>query len=369
MIMSMMQSSFSKNILLILFTTSFIFSCEEAFLRQEHEDTAVDVFNSLWTTVDENYAFFTAKNIDWDSVYTVSRPRIQNGMRKDSLFIVLSDMLATLRDGHVNLQAGFDLSRYWEWYLDYPQNFDFSIIERNYLGKDYRITGPFYNRMIDSIGYIYYESFEKEVNASLIDYIVSLYSSRVSNNNDTTIVKGLIIDIRNNGGGRIKNAETIASRFAHEKKLVQYWQYKDGPGHDDFTEPIPRYIEPGGEHQYKGPVVVLTNRACYSATNFFAQIMKSLGDNIILMGDSTGGGGGLPINRELPNGWVYRFSSTVTKTVAGENIEFGIAPDIRVDMKKEDMDRGRDTILEAALKLIKDNYNRRRHMRYSTLYY
>lgn len=335
----------------------FICSCEEAFFRQEYENNAEDVFHSLWTTVDENYAFFTAKNIDWDSVYTANRPHIHNGMPSDELFDVLADMLATLRDGHVNLQAGFDLSRYWEWYLDYPQNFDFSLIERNYLEDDYKITGPFYNRMIDSVGYVYYGSFEREVSESVIDYIVAMYSSHIANN-DTVIVKGLIIDVRDNGGGKVKNAERIASRFAQEKKLVQYWQYKNGPGHDDFTDPIPKYIEPEGKHQYKGPVIVLTNRSCYSATNFFAQIMKSLGNNIILMGDSTGGGGGLPISRELPNGWTYRFSSTVTKTVAGENIEFGIAPDIRVDMKEDDKVRGKDTILEAALKLIKENYER-----------
>ncbi len=352
--------NFKKLSVCLMLALPLFMSCEEAIFREEYENTAEDIFESLWTTVDENYTFFDAKDIDWDAVYTANRPRIENGMRSDSLFEVLSDMLAVLRDGHVNLQAGFDLSRYWEWYLDYPQNFDFSLVERNYLGDDYQITGPFYNRMIDSVGYVYYKSFENKVSGSLIDYIVSLYSSRVSGDNDTTIVKGLILDVRDNGGGSVKNAETIASRFAQEKKLVQYWQYKDGPGHNDLTKPIPKYIEPGGDRQYQGLVVVLANRSCYSATNFFVQIMKSLGNNVVIMGDSTGGGGGLPINRELPNGWIYRFSSTVTKTVAGENIEFGIAPDIRVDMKEEDQARGKDTLIEAALRLIKESYDRSR---------
>lgn len=344
-----------KNLFLFLFTLPFMLACEEAMMRQEYENNAEDVFNSLWTTVDENYTFFTVKNIDWDSVYTANRPKIENGMRSDKLFNVLADMLSALRDGHVNLQAGFDLSRYWEWYLDYPQNFDFSIIERNYLRDNYQITGPFYNRMIGSVGYVYYKSFEDKVNGSLMDYIVSRYSSRVSNN-DTIIVKGLILDVRDNGGGKLKNAETIISRFANEKKLVQYWQYKDGPGHNDFTEPIPKYAEPEGEHQYQGLVVVLANRSCYSAANFFVQVMKNF-PNVIVMGDSTGGGGGLPINRELPNGWTYRFSSTLTTTVSGENIEFGVAPDIHVDMKKGDMERGKDTILEEALRLINETYD------------
>ena len=332
-------------------------SCEEAFIREAYQDNALDVFNSLWTEVDENYASFDIRNIDWDAVYARNRPRVENGMRNDSLFNVLADMLFVLQDGHVNLQAGFDLSRNWKWYLDYPQNFDYRLIERNYLGENHQISGPFRHQLIDSIGYVYYRSFENKVNESVFNYVLSRYSSRVENG-DTTIVKGLIIDVRDNGGGSLSNVEEMVSRFTEEKKLVHYWQYKDGPGHNDLTERIPKFVEPKGDFQYQFPVVVLTNRSCYSATNFFVQTMKSLDNNILVMGDQTGGGGGLPINRELPNGWTYRFSSTVTTTVAGENIELGVAPDVRVDMSEEDQREGRDTILEAALTTIKDAYRR-----------
>ncbi|WPP48129.1 S41 family peptidase [Catalinimonas niigatensis] len=345
------MKAFSLSILSVILISFFCSSCEEVLINEEHEDNAVDVFNSLWTTVDENYTFFDYKNIDWDEVYAANRPRVENGMRRDSLFNVLADMLFELRDGHVNLQAGFDLSRNWQWYLDYPQNFDYSIIERNYLKDDYEISGPFRNRIIDSIGYVYYPSFESDVSESLVDYIIGKYSSRVVNNRDTIIVKGLVIDVRNNGGGKISNVEKIVGRFADEKKKVHYWQYKNGPEHNNFTERIPKYVEPEGEYQYQAPVVILTNRSCYSATNFFVQIMKNF-PNVLVIGDSTGGGGGLPVNRELPNGWRYRFSSTVTTTVSGENIEDGVAPDIKVDMREEDMQEGRDTILERAFEII-----------------
>ena len=341
--------------MLPLFLT--IGGCEEAFIREEYQDNALDVFNSMWTEVDENYASFDIRGIDWDAVYAQNRPRVENGMRNDSLFNVLADMLFVLRDGHVNLQAGFDLSRNWEWYLDFPQNFDYRLIERNYLGEDHQISGPFRHQLIDSIGYVYYRSFENQVSESVFNYVLSRYSSRVENG-DTTIVKGLIIDVRDNGGGSLSNVEEIVSRFTEEKKLVHYWQYKDGPGHNDLTERIPKFVEPKGDFQYQAPVIVLANRSCYSATNFFVQMMKSLGPNILIMGDQTGGGGGLPINRELPNGWTYRFSSTVTTTVAGENIELGVAPDVRVDMTEEDRQEGRDTILEAALSRINEVYRR-----------
>lgn len=332
------------------------FACEEALIRDEYDNNAEDVFTSLWTTVDENYTFFDLKGIDWDAVYEENRPRVQNGMRNDSLFNVLADMLFELRDGHVNLQAGFDLARNWNWYLDYPQNFDFTVLERNYLGDDYQITGPFLHRAIDSIGYIYYESFEDNFSESLVDYLVTLYASRIVED-DTVIFKGLIIDVRDNGGGSIGNVNTLVSRFTDERRHVQNWYYKDGPGHNDLTDPVKKYVDPEGEFQYKAPVVVLANRSCYSATNFFVQIMKNF-PNVVVMGDKTGGGGGLPINRELPNGWTYRFSSTVTTTVAGENIEEGVAPDVRVDITEEDQEAGRDTILEEALELISEVHNR-----------
>lgn len=352
------MKAISLPILFIVLLTFFLSSCEEALINEEYENNAVDVFHSLWTTVDENYTFFDFKNIDWDAVYVANRPRVEDGMRRDSLFNVLADMLFELRDGHVNLQAGFDLSRNWQWYLDHPQNFDYSLIERNYLRDDYEISGPFRNRIIDSIGYVYYPSFENDVSESLVDYIVTKFSSRVENQTDTIIVKGLVIDVRNNGGGRLSNVEAIVGRFADQKRLVHYWQYKNGPEHNNLTDRIPKYVEPEGEYQYQAPVVVLTNRSCYSATNFFVQIMKNF-PNVLVIGDNTGGGGGLPINRELPNGWRYRFSSTVTITESGENIEDGVAPDLRVDMSEQDMQEGRDTILERAFEIINNVYDGR----------
>ena len=77
--------------------------------------------------------------------------------------------------------------------------------------------------------------------------------------------------------------------------------------------------------------------------------MKSLGQ-VTIVGDTTGGGCGLPFTSELPNGWRVRFSSCPIMDAQGRLTEFGVAPDVRVDM--DDTDRTHDAILDEAVRLL-----------------
>ena len=67
------------------------------------------------------------------------------------------------------------------------------------------------------------------------------------------------------------------------------------------------------------------------------------------MGDKTGGGSGLPLNSELPNGWQVRFSACPMLDPDKNLTEFGIDPDIHVEITEEDLARGVDTIIESAI--------------------
>jgi C-terminal processing protease CtpA/Prc len=74
----------------------------------------------------------------------------------------------------------------------------------------------------------------------------------------------------------------------------------------------------------------------------------------ILIGDKTGGGSGLPFSSELPNGWSVRFSASPMFDPNMKHTEFGIEPDIHVNMTSEDMQKGLDTIIETARKHLKE---------------
>ena len=262
-------------------------------------------------------------------------------MSQNVLFEVLGNMLAELKDGHVNLYSTSDMSRYWSWREDYPRNFDILTIENRYLGNTYRIAGGMkYTILEDNIGYVYYESFSAGVSDSNLDEMLAYFAP----------CNGLIFDVRDNGGGTLTFAERIAARFTNEKIHTGYIMHKTGPGHNEFSQPEPQYIEPSNRIRWQKPVAVLTNRSVYSAANEFVNAMRYM-PNAILIGDHTGGGAGLPFTSELPNGWGVRFSASPHLDAEKKHIEFGIEPDIKVDLTTLTLD---DDIIEEARKTLKN---------------
>ncbi len=322
----------------------FFSSCIDG---EDFNDDPQGNFEALWTIIDEQYCFLDYKakeyGLDWDEIHEQYRQDIVSNMTEKDLFNVFKRMLAELRDGHVNLYTGFDVARYWSWYEDYPKNFSDSI-QRIYLGKDYHIAaGMKYKVLDDNIGYVYYESFSDGIGeGNLSDMLQEL-----------AICKGLIIDVRNNSGGQLTNSSKIAARFTNKKVLTGYIQHKTGPGHNDFSKPYAIYLEPSNSVRWQKPVVVLTNRSSYSATNDFVNAMNQL-DNVTIIGDKTGGGSGLPFSSELPNGWSIRFSASPMLDPQMKQLEFGIDPDEHVNMTSEDMQKGKDSIIERARQILNE---------------
>lgn len=300
-------------------------------------------FETLWKIIDEHYCFLEYKQIDWDAIHTQYSKLITNNMSSEGLFEVLGKMLNELQDGHVNLASSHNVSYYDAWYQDYPRNFREDIVEDYYLGKastDYRTAaGMKYKILEDNIGYIRYESFSAGIGNGNLDEVLSYLA----------VCNGLIIDVRNNGGGNVTNSTRIAARFTNEKVLTGYISHKTGKGHNDFSEPYPIYLEPNEGVRWQKKVVVLTNRRSYSATNDFVNQMRCL-PNVTIMGDKTGGGSGMPFTSELPNGWTVRFSASPHYGLNMEQIEWGIDPDIKVDILPEDEAASppKDTIIETA---------------------
>lgn len=305
--------------------------------EDEYPDTPQGNFEALWRIMDEHYCFFSEKGVDWDAIHAEYAPRFDNSMTETQQLEVLGNMLAELRDGHVNLFASFDYSRYWGFHEDYPANFSDSIYRR-YIGTDYKISnGMSYRILDDNIGYLRCPTFQNEFGAGNLDDILLYFQPCL----------GLVIDVRSNGGGMLSSAETLAARFTDKDILVGYMQHKNGKGHNDFSSMEEQRLKPAKGIRWHKPVVVLTNRSVFSAANEFVKYMRCC-PNVIIVGDRTGGGAGLPFSSELPNGWSIRFSACPMYDKDKASTENGIEPDITVGISSEDYQRGYDTILETA---------------------
>lgn len=332
-----------KKLCILLFSLVLFLSCRQGM---EFDSSPRSNIEALWDIIDRRYCFLPYKaetiGLDWNRVREKYTAQVNPDMNSAQLFEVMSNMLAELQDGHVNLYYSADMSRYWSWHEDYPRNFDEDLRDR-YLGKDYKIAaGLKYRILDDNTGYVVYESFSSGIGDGNIDEV--LYYLRSCN--------GLILDIRGNGGGMLTNAERLTSHFTNQRTLVGYTMHKTGPGHNDFSTPQPEYITPSTGIRWQKPVVLLTNRECYSSANVFVRNMKCL-DNVTILGDRTGGGGGLPFTSELPCGWAVRFSACPTMDAQMQHTEFGIEPHIHCALDSADQAKGIDTLIEKARTLLK----------------
>ncbi len=334
-----------KKLLTYLLPALLLTGCVE---EDQFSNSPTGNYDALWSIIDERYCFFEQARLqhglDWDDVYHKYKPQVQAAESNAELFDIYGNMLRELKDGHVNLTSDYGTTYYRDWSLNHPLNFSDSL-QRNYLGNDFRLTnGIKYTTLPSNIGYIYVGSFE----SSLSSDNVSLMLLRLAES------KGIIIDIRNNGGGMLTSAEELAAHFVSGKTHCGYIQHKTGKGHNDFSSPEKLYIEPNGVI-WKKPVVVLTNRAVYSSANHFVMLVKPL-PQVVVIGDKTGGGSGLPLNSTLPNGWTVRFSACPILDIEGKHTEFGIAPHEEVQITSADWNSGRDTIIERAIELINSLY-------------
>lgn len=319
-------------IVMLLLTTT---SCEKLIFEDDFSADERTTFDYLWNSCRDKYSYFRYKGISWDSVYTELSPQVENGIGNDSLFKVLTKMLNSLEDGHVNLVSDFNVSSY-PFRFDANENYNDRIVEEFYLTADAYQTGPFRHNSIRNgrVAYLRYATFSGTINDE-IDFIQAHYPN----------VDGFIIDIRSNGGGLMSNVSKLVNAFGSGEHVVYYTRNKIGAGENDFSEL--GGVQMGNSNGFNKKVAVLTNRTSYSASSFFTLAMKTF-DNVQVFGDTTGGGLGIPNGGQLPNGWTYRFSVTQTFDTDGYIWENGVPTDVQLTLDPAAENNNTDNIIDAA---------------------
>ena len=177
-------------------------------------------------------------------------------------------------------------------------------------------------------------------------------------------VPGMIIDIRGNNGGStpiaMMNAlmdrpwkwwtESTPMSFA----FLSYNAKQGRAGYSVFERPSMIWSEglQDGDSLYTGDLVILVDEGSHSASEDFTQPFKENGRATII-GNTTAGSTGQPYSEKLGDGMSFRIGTKREHFPDGSRFEgIGIAPDVRIVPRAQDLQEGRDPELERALEIL-----------------
>ena len=384
-------------------------------------------FKVLWKALDQNYGVWDyerSQGVDWDAVYDEFLPKYEALDKRDDvtdeeLRKLLEATLAPLHDGHFaaqmeNHQTGnfvvtvpsntrtkerddfeamknttHNLSAYLpaafggtgNQILDYKEA-DTHIAEMG----EYGITVK-YALFKDNIAYFYFSGFyltlylndEKyqkifgKANAATQQLALAVrqawqaWFDKVQELHASGQLKGVVIDLRNNGGGMLDdNQYVLGSMLPSGGFEVAFSRFKRGVGRYDYS-PLSPFKVPTLETAHETitePIVVLTNCGSVSMAEITSLGCQSL-PNGTLIGKRTHGGLCSLITNpgvyyqnysgiigEMNKTPIYLYIPHMT-TISKEGKLFegvGLTPDIEVDLDVTQYQAtGRDTQLERAL--------------------
>lgn len=160
--------------------------------------------------------------------------------------------------------------------------------------------------------------------------------------------KGLILDLRDNGGGWLNTAIETASEFLPVGTTVLL--EKDGDG----TETVYK-TQRGGGRALDVPMVVLINQNSASASEIVTGALL-VHERATIIGKTSYGKGSVQIQPELSNGGAVSVTIALWYMPDGTLIHgVGIKPDIEVEYTAEDFENGIDPQLDAAIEFLTGN--------------
>jgi hypothetical protein len=320
-----------------------ILSCKDLVVTEPDSNLNVEDFEAAWKRIQDVYPYLEFKKINWDSIYTVYRP-LAEAAQGDEFYLVLRDLLAELKDGHVyyRTKGGGEVYPYYPQRHFKDRHAYSPFVVRKYFDEELRLTESTsveYEILPGNIGYAFLSDFHE-------DYLINEFPGVLEYLKNT---KGLILDIRQKRGGDYQNIEAVVTRFLTEP-LERNDAYTYG---EKWVLPP---FQPSGSFQYTNPVVVLINGSTFSAGEFTTEILKQL-PHVTTVGDTTGGGsvgGGDEGLYFLPSGKSIDIGFIDIRRYDGLPWEWlGIAPDVRIEQTKEDILAGRDKQLEYAIGMLR----------------
>ncbi|KZN31625.1 serine hydrolase [Pseudoalteromonas luteoviolacea] len=313
------------------------------------------IFDYVWHTLNEYYAFFAIRGIDWQQVYSENKPKVTASMSKDEFIEVMDEIFTEFGDGHLSLSDEFDNSAdgnkidslLKEALLLDGENVDEAIAHLHqqevqvlkHLMEDGQLhtyensDALFYGNISNNLGYIRIDRVYHMVQDDSDDDLISKIERDLENTDkvmqkvleDLEDTESIIIDLRYNGGGFDDISRKIAGYFTEQAYVFGTKQISNKMHQGQLLE---LKVTPSESHTYTKPIYVLIGENTGSGAEVLAQALKVL-PHSTLIGEATNGSVSDSLTHELPGGWELSLSHEVYKNNAGKILEkAGVTPDV-----------------------------------------
>lgn len=295
-------------------------------------------FDQLWSAFDTDYAMFVLHpEVDWNASRGVFRPLATNCTSAYDLAKVFVQMLEPLQDLHVWLTLSGNYISTYDPLSSLNAN---PAAYQTILGG---INSPSssvqWTVTQDQVGFIAINSWTDSQTPALCDQALEQMRN----------TRGLIVDVRSNGGGSETLAKQVAARFQYADFVYALYQVRNGPNHTDLSPKYSRTISPRGPWRYDRPVILLIGQCCFSSNESFVGMMAGA-TNITTMGDHTGGASGNPETINLPLNLTVTVSTWIDYLPNGSLLEdHGFQPQIPFTPAADSFSGTNDALLSAAL--------------------
>ncbi|MEW2373747.1 S41 family peptidase [Streptomyces sp. NPDC006656] len=335
-------------------------------------------FGVFWQPSEENYPFFAAKGVDWHAVRDWYRPTVHEGTTPYELFAVFSKMIEPLHDAHVAVwdvdgDGDGDPDRAFaqvrpgtvrpDGELD-AQVKKF-VVERDLENarnlQDFAAGRITYADLPGGQGYLRISGFGGYAGggASYAAELAELDKAldTVFGQERTRHLKGMVIDVRINGGGSDALGLHIAGRLTDTPYLAYSKRARNDPADPTrHTRPQPLYVTPSQGPRYTGPVAVLTGGSTVSAGETFTQALMDRPGRTVRIGQPTQGVFSDVMVRKLPDGMSVWLPNEELLTRSGRTFDgAGIPPHLTEPVfTTEEFDQNKDSAFDRAVKILND---------------
>jgi len=300
----------------------------------------------LREAIDTQYSYKDLRGVDWDGLFVEHTPALKDAKNPAAFAEAAAKLLAHARDMHIWVELADTTVQPFK--RDIVRNYNLDTLAKVVPAFQKRSAVVYTGRFENGVGYIRIDSWDSRHTQALEQVYVAL--------RELAGARGLVIDVRPNGGGAELLAGEFAGCFIDKPVVYAKHVYRDADAPSGFGPLQERILEPSPDAprdrpKYRGKVAVLMGPANMSSCEAFLLMMKQV-PGCKLVGAASYGSSGNPKPVDLGNGVTVYLPSWKALRPDGTCFEGqGIAPDFAVKATPVELEAA-DPVLQAAVLLV-----------------